>query len=143
MFQGMKREEARKLFEDKAWDTTEKSTKDLTRYQSDPGQATAYMIGQLSIWKMRNYTEQKLKEKGIPFNAQEFHYHILSQGSSPLDYLNTYIKEYVECKINSKNPDCRELLNPKSKKTTSESKSNRINEDEWPVKFRPHMEHYD
>jgi uncharacterized protein (DUF885 family) len=35
--------------EEYAWDTTDKATKDVTRYQSNPGQATAYMIGQLEI----------------------------------------------------------------------------------------------
>ena len=76
----MKRPEAAKLFEDYAWDTTEKATKDLTRYQSDPGQATAYMIGQLAIWKLRNYTKSALEKAKIKFDEKEFHYHILSQG---------------------------------------------------------------
>lgn len=76
----MKRPEAAKLFADYAWDTTEKAIKDLTRYQSDPGQATAYMIGQLAIWKLRNYTKSALEKAKIPFDEKEFHFHVLSQG---------------------------------------------------------------
>lgn len=73
--------EALALFEQYAWDTTDKAYKDTVRYMSDPGQATAYMIGQLAIWGMRNKTEQKFKEAGVKFNEKEFHYQVLSQVS--------------------------------------------------------------
>jgi uncharacterized protein (DUF885 family) len=62
--------------EEYAWDTTDKATKDVTRYQSNPGQATAYMIGQLEIWRLRNLTEQKLKEAGKEFSEKHFHYQV-------------------------------------------------------------------
>ena len=71
--------EALELFEEFAWDTTDKAYKDTIRYMSDPGQATAYMIGQLAIWKIRNETEQLFREHGIRFDVKEFHYLILSQ----------------------------------------------------------------
>ena len=87
----MKRPEAAKLFKDYAWDTTEKATKDLTRYQSDPGQATAYMIGQLAIWKLRNYTKSSLENAKIAFNEKEFHFHVLSQGRLRFDF------EFLRC----------------------------------------------
>lgn len=78
-YSGMDMHRALELFEMFAWDTTDKSYKDTIRYMSDPGQATAYMIGQLAIWTIRNETENALRENGIRFNEKEFHYQILSQ----------------------------------------------------------------
>ena len=75
----MTKDQSLSIFEQYAWDTTDKSYKDIIRYMSGPGQATAYMIGQLAIWSMRNKTEEKLKEYSIPFDEKEFHYQILSQ----------------------------------------------------------------
>ena len=66
-------------FEKYAWDTTDKAYKDTIRYMSDPGQATAYMIGQLAIWKIRNETEETLRQHNIYFDEKEFHYQLLSQ----------------------------------------------------------------
>ena len=71
--------EALNLFEMFAWDTTDKSFKDSVRYMSGPGQATAYMIGQLAIWHIRDETEQLFRKHGIRFDVKEFHYLILSQ----------------------------------------------------------------
>jgi len=45
----------------------------VTRYQSDPGQATAYMIGQLDIIKSRRYAEKELKDN---FTLPDFHYQV-------------------------------------------------------------------
>lgn len=45
----------------------------VTRYQSDPGQATAYMIGQLDIIKSRKYAERELKDN---FTLPDFHYQV-------------------------------------------------------------------
>ena len=43
----------------------------MTRYQSVPGQATAYMIGQLEIKKARSYSKRALGEN---FSLRDFHY---------------------------------------------------------------------
>ena len=45
----------------------------VTRYQSDPGQATAYMIGQLEIMKTRSYSKGAL---GDDFSLRDFHYQV-------------------------------------------------------------------
>ena len=45
----------------------------MTRYQSDPGQATAYMIGQLEIKKARKYSKDNLGDK---FSLKDFHYQV-------------------------------------------------------------------
>lgn len=73
---GMTRDEALGLFAKYAWDKTDKAIKDVTRYQSDPGQATAYMIGQLAIWRYRNDTTQRIEAGGKKFNEKDFHFQV-------------------------------------------------------------------
>ena len=76
-YKGYSRAKALELFEKVAWDNTDLSNKEVTRYQSNYGQATAYMIGQLDIWSLRNHTEEKLRDM---FSLKEFHLQTLSQG---------------------------------------------------------------
>ena len=68
--------------------------KEVTRYQSDPGQATAYMLGKVALVNMRNNVEKAL---GNDFSLPEFHYQLLSQGSAPLSYLQSHIDKYIDC----------------------------------------------
>ena len=82
------------MFEDYAWDTSDFAVKEVTRYQSDPGQATAYMIGRLEIIKMR---EKAGKILGSKFNLKDFHYQVLKQGSAPLPFLKSHIDRYIKC----------------------------------------------
>jgi len=116
----MSMQEALDLFEEFAWDTTDKSYKDTIRYMSDPGQATGYMLGQLAIWNMRNKTEEEFKKAGVQFDEKEFHFQILSTGKSPLAYLAEHIDSYIVCKVNAKaRADCAEILDPKGTHVTS------------------------
>ena len=105
----MTRAEALQLFSDYAWDNSDLSKKEVTRYQSNYGQAVAYMIGQLDIWSLRNLTEKSL---GVSYNIKEFHLQVLSQGSSPLQYLKSYINKYIECKQSPEKEYCNMVLNP-------------------------------
>jgi len=100
---------ARKMFEDYTWDTGDFARKEIVRYMSDPGQATAYMIGRLELIKMR---QKATKELGKKFNLKEFHYQVLSQGSSPIDYLKEHIDRYIECKKDKALPMCSYILTP-------------------------------
>ena len=136
----MKRWEAIKLFEDKAWDTTDKSIKDVTRYQSDPGQATAYMIGQLAIWQIRNDTRLELENAGVKFSERDFHYRALSQGSSPLSYLKLHMKKYAGCLINRENEGCDEILGTA---TADQEAKAQIYKPEKPWQPRPFHEHHE
>ncbi|XP_028411290.1 uncharacterized protein LOC114533870 [Dendronephthya gigantea] len=100
------------LFDKYAWDVTDIARKEVTRYQSVYGQATAYTIGQLWITQLRNKAKSKLKKK---FSLKEFHYQLLSQGSSPLSYLTTHIKKYAQCKFHPENGDggkCNYIFSP-------------------------------
>ena len=49
---------------------------------------------------------------GDKFDLRDFHYHLLSQGSSPLSYLEQSILAYVNCTMNEKAPGCYDVLNP-------------------------------
>lgn len=68
--------------------------KEVTRYQSVPGQATAYMLGKLKLVNMRKQVE---KAMGKSFSLPEFHYQLLSQGSAPLGYLQSHIDKFIDC----------------------------------------------
>ncbi|KAL9985240.1 hypothetical protein ACROYT_G007617 [Oculina patagonica] len=105
-YKGMKRSEALKLFAEKAWDTTDKAVKDVTRYQSNPGQATAYMIGQLKIWQVRNETKARIEANKKIFSEKDFHYQVLSQGSSPLSYLANHMRKFADCVIRPDTDGC-------------------------------------
>ena len=105
----MSRARALELFAQYAWDNTDLSKKEVTRYQSNYGQATAYMIGQLDIWRLRNQTEIEL---GQNYSIKEFHLQALSQGSSPLAYLTSHMNKYVKCKGEPTQQYCDIVLNP-------------------------------
>lgn len=106
------------MFEKYAWDTSDFAVKEVTRYQSDPGQATAYMLGRLALIQLRNKTEKALGEK---FSLQDFHYQVLSQGSAPLSFLHSHIDRYIKCaKKELGEEECSYVLKPvKSAKTAS------------------------
>lgn len=98
-----------KYFADYAWDTSDSAEKEVTRYQSAPGQATAYMIGQLKIIELREFATREL---GTNFNLKDFHFYLLAQGSAPLSYLEESIHEYVRCAKDQKQEGCDDVLNP-------------------------------
>lgn len=108
-FKVYSRQKALQLFADYAWDESDTALNEVTRYQSAPGQATAYMIGQQHIKKLRHDAQKALDEN---FDLRDFHYHLLSQGSSPLSYLTQSIQAYVNCVKNEKAPGCHDMLNP-------------------------------
>lgn len=103
----MTRDEALGLFKRYMWDDSDVVVDEVSRYQAWPGQATAYMTGQLAIWRMRNETQAKL---GARFNLQDFHYHILSHGEVPIAYLQTYIEKYAECVLHEGDRGCGDVL---------------------------------
>ena len=49
---------------------------------------------------------------GDKFDLRDFHYQLLSQGSSPLSYLEQSIHGYVNCTVIEKAPGCYDVLNP-------------------------------
>ncbi|WP_425392434.1 DUF885 domain-containing protein [Ekhidna sp.] len=68
---------------------------EIDRYIGWPGQAVSYKMGELMIKKLRNDASVAL---GEDFDIQEFHYHVLKNGSIPLPILESEIKHYIDAK---------------------------------------------
>ena len=62
------------------------------RYISDPGQALAYMIGQLKILELRARAQ---KELGAGYDVRAFHDAVLGAGALPLDVLEARIDGWI------------------------------------------------
>lgn len=139
----MQRWQALKLFADKAWDKTDKAVKDVTRYQSDPGQATAYMIGQLKIWQVRNDTKAKIEGNKKTFSEKDFHYQVLSQGSSPLSYLESHLKKYADCVIQPDSDGCEYITGNPDDSATSKKMDADVKKPAKPFQPRPYHEHHE
>ena len=128
-YKNFTRQDSLKYFADYAWDTSDVAEKEVTRYQSDPGQATAYMTGQLQIIKLRDYAKAKLKDK---FNLRDFHFYLLSQGAVPLSYLKDSIEKYVECTLNDgKGAGCNDVLYPVANEKTRPAVEGVVDDKEW------------
>lgn len=106
-FKGMKRDQAIQLFNDYAWDDSDVARKEVTRYQSGPGQATAYMIGQQAFIDIRENAQRRLETK---FDIRDFHFYLLSQGPGPLAYISSRIDYYVECTLNGTSAGCEQFF---------------------------------
>lgn len=110
-YKRLTRDQSLAMFEQYLWDDSDVTLKEITRYQSVPGQANSCMIGQLHIMKLREYAEKKL---GDAFNLKEFHLQVLYQGSAPLSFLEESVKEYVDCALDKNKEGCDEVLDPLS-----------------------------
>lgn len=65
---------------------------EVERYVVNPGQACAYMIGQLRILELRDRARATLGDK---FQPQQFHNTVLRTGSVPLDLLGREVDRYI------------------------------------------------
>jgi uncharacterized protein (DUF885 family) len=65
---------------------------EVDRYIGWPGQATGYMIGQLTIRQLRAIAERELGEK---FDLRAFHDELLKDGSIPLPLLEKQINRWI------------------------------------------------
>jgi uncharacterized protein (DUF885 family) len=71
-------------------------TSEVDRYTSNPGQALAYMIGQLKIAELRDRARAKL---GARFDIRQFHNAVLDQGALPLATLERVIDEWIAAQL--------------------------------------------
>ena len=58
-----------------------------------PGQVTAYKIGMLKLLELRQRAEDEL---GDDFDLKRFHNVVLTNGSLPLEVLESFVDEYIE-----------------------------------------------
>jgi uncharacterized protein (DUF885 family) len=71
-------------------------TTEVDRYIAWPGQALSYKIGELTIKRLRQQTEQALLNE---FDVREFHDQLLKHGSMPLAMLEQLINRYTAEKL--------------------------------------------
>jgi uncharacterized protein (DUF885 family) len=72
---------------------------EVERYVANPGQACAYMIGQLKILELR---DKAAKALGGGFSVREFHNAVLGTGTVPLGLLERQIDAYIRSKTNGR-----------------------------------------
>ncbi|HEY4368114.1 MAG TPA: DUF885 domain-containing protein [Steroidobacteraceae bacterium] len=65
---------------------------EIDRYVVNPGQACAYMIGQLRILQLRDHAREQLGEK---FSLRDFHSVVLNTGTAPLTILESEVDRYI------------------------------------------------
>jgi uncharacterized protein (DUF885 family) len=65
---------------------------EVDRYVSWPGQALAYKLGELELWRLRRACEEALGER---FDLREFHRVVLESGSIPLPALQAQVEAFV------------------------------------------------
>ena len=65
---------------------------EVDRYLSNPGQALAYMVGQVKIIELRERARAALGQR---FDLRRFHNAVLDQGALPLDVLDHQIDEWT------------------------------------------------
>lgn len=75
--------------------------KDIDRYIVMPGQATAYMIGQMEILRLR---EEARLARGDRFDIRGFHDTVLGAGAVPLDILGERVKAWQALPLTPVNP---------------------------------------
>ena len=70
---------------------------EIERYVVNPGQACAYMLGELKIIELRDRAKSALGDR---FSAKEFHNAVLATGTAPLDVLERQVNAYVASRSN-------------------------------------------
>lgn len=68
------------------------------RYEAWPGQACAYKIGEVAIWRMRRKAESALADR---FDIRRFHTCLLEHGPLPLDTLANLVDTWVKDELAS------------------------------------------
>jgi uncharacterized protein (DUF885 family) len=72
---------------------------EVDRYVVWPGQAAGYKIGMIKILELRQLAQKQL---GISYDQKEFHNLLLTNGSMPLDVLDTVVNDFIAQKITSR-----------------------------------------
>jgi uncharacterized protein (DUF885 family) len=89
------REQAVKYYVDTLGDQEASAITEVERYCVWPGQACAYMLGKLTILRLRDKAKTAL---GAKFDIRDFHDAILLCGAVPLTVLETVVDAYIKTK---------------------------------------------
>jgi uncharacterized protein (DUF885 family) len=89
------REQAVKYFTDTLGDLDASAITEVERYCVWPGQACAYMLGKLTILRLREKAKAAL---GPKFDIRDFHAAILVCGAVPLTVLEKVVDNYISAK---------------------------------------------
>ena len=71
---------------------TAQARAEVDRYIVDPGQACAYMAGELALLRLR---DRALRELGPAFDLRRFHAVVLENGAMPLAVLERQVDAYI------------------------------------------------
>jgi uncharacterized protein (DUF885 family) len=89
---GWKRQEAIDYMLAHTTESVGSATSEIDRYIVWPGQATAYMLGNLEIRRAR---EEAQRTRGSKFDIKAFHDRVLEDGAVPLTFLRDKIKAWA------------------------------------------------
>lgn len=89
------REQAIRYFADTLGDPDSAATTEIERYCVWPGQACGYMLGKITILKLRDKAKKAL---GSRFDIRKFHDAVLLSGALPLTVLETVVDGYIRGK---------------------------------------------
>jgi uncharacterized protein (DUF885 family) len=89
------RERAISYYTDTIGDPVASATTEVERYCVWPGQACSYMLGKLTILRLRDKAKTAL---GSRFDIRQFHDAILLCGAVPLTVLETVVDNYIKAK---------------------------------------------
>lgn len=89
---GWSREQALAFLRDNTALSEHEVTTEVDRYIAWPGQALSYYLGELTILRLREKSEQALAAK---FDLRNFHDAVLAQGSVPLPVLEQRIDRFI------------------------------------------------
>lgn len=68
-------------------------TNEVDRYITNPGQALAYMVGEITIQKLRAKAEREL---GPKFDVRMFHCAVLRHGELPISLLSRTVNDWID-----------------------------------------------
>jgi uncharacterized protein (DUF885 family) len=89
---GWTREEAVNLFVENSALSLHNINTEVDRYIAWPGQALAYKMGELTLWRLRHRAEDAL---GDDFDIREFHDAVMAEGALPMSILEAQIESYI------------------------------------------------
>ena len=72
------------------------AAQEIERYSVWPGQACSYMVGKVTLLKLRAEAKAKL---GPKFDVRKFHDAVLLSGSMPLTVLERHVREWVATQV--------------------------------------------